>query len=197
MAPHCAIPGDYLSDTPLSVFGVSTWAIGWEPLPTNGVSQRYLRENLRKQGKRGAIPILKILRVVHLLRVVFSVWRGDLLSRRTLCGQHFPALGPGPGRRVGGQPLRLKPPVLPPGTTHPHLSSLLPAPFPFPCLPLGSACVSGCMLRLLLACSRGRIRKGYLLPGRVGRGAVGADPGSFPGLRFPLFCDRQIEPGPG
>ena len=32
----------------------------------------------------------KILRVVNLLRVVFLVRRGDLLSRRTLCGHHFP-----------------------------------------------------------------------------------------------------------
>ena len=34
--------------------------------------------------------VLKILRVVNLLRVVFLVRRGDLLSRRTLCGHHFP-----------------------------------------------------------------------------------------------------------
>ena len=34
--------------------------------------------------------LLKILRVVNLLRVVFLVRRGDLLSRRTLCGHHFP-----------------------------------------------------------------------------------------------------------
>ena len=34
--------------------------------------------------------VLKILRVVNLLRVVFLVRRDDLLSRRTLCGHHFP-----------------------------------------------------------------------------------------------------------
>ena len=34
--------------------------------------------------------VLKILRVVNLLRVVFLVRRGDLLSRRTLYGHHFP-----------------------------------------------------------------------------------------------------------
>ena len=34
--------------------------------------------------------VLKILRVVNLLRVVFLVRRGDLLSRRALCGHHFP-----------------------------------------------------------------------------------------------------------
>ena len=32
--------------------------------------------------------VLKI-RIANLLRVVFLVWRGDLLSRRTLCGHHF------------------------------------------------------------------------------------------------------------
>ena len=34
--------------------------------------------------------VLKVLRVVNLLRVVFLVRQGDLLSRRTLCGHHFP-----------------------------------------------------------------------------------------------------------
>ena len=34
--------------------------------------------------------VLKILRVVNLLRVAFLVQRGDLLSRRTLWGRHFP-----------------------------------------------------------------------------------------------------------
>ena len=34
--------------------------------------------------------VLKILRVVNLLHVVFLVRRDDLLSRRTLCGHHFP-----------------------------------------------------------------------------------------------------------
>ena len=34
--------------------------------------------------------VLKILRIVNLLRVVFLVWRGDLLSRRALCGHQFP-----------------------------------------------------------------------------------------------------------
>ena len=34
--------------------------------------------------------VLKIVRVVNLLRVVFLARRGDLLSRRTLCGHHFP-----------------------------------------------------------------------------------------------------------
>ena len=41
-----------------------------------------------RQSQRTAV--LKILRVVNLLRVVFLVRRGDLLSRRTLCGHHFP-----------------------------------------------------------------------------------------------------------
>ena len=34
--------------------------------------------------------VLKILRVVNFLRVLFLVRRGDLLSRRALCGHHFP-----------------------------------------------------------------------------------------------------------
>ena len=34
--------------------------------------------------------VLKILRVVNLLRVVFLVRRGDLLSQHSLCGHHFP-----------------------------------------------------------------------------------------------------------
>ena len=34
--------------------------------------------------------VLKILRVVNLLLVVFLVRQADLLSRRTLCGHHFP-----------------------------------------------------------------------------------------------------------
>ena len=34
--------------------------------------------------------VLKILRVVNLLRVAFLVRRGDLLSRRALCGHQFP-----------------------------------------------------------------------------------------------------------
>ena len=34
--------------------------------------------------------VLKILRVVNLLLVVFLVHRGDLLSRRSLCGHDFP-----------------------------------------------------------------------------------------------------------
>ena len=34
--------------------------------------------------------VLKIVRVVNLLRIVFLVRRGNLLSRRTLCGHHFP-----------------------------------------------------------------------------------------------------------
>ena len=34
--------------------------------------------------------VLKILRLVNLLRVVFSLSPCDLLSRRTLCGPHFP-----------------------------------------------------------------------------------------------------------
>ena len=34
--------------------------------------------------------VLKILRVVNLLRVVFLVRQRDLLSRRILCGHHFP-----------------------------------------------------------------------------------------------------------
>ena len=34
--------------------------------------------------------VLKILRVVNLLRVVFLVRRGDLLSWRALCGHQFP-----------------------------------------------------------------------------------------------------------
>ena len=34
--------------------------------------------------------VLKIVRVVNSLRVVFLVRQGDLLSRRTLCGHQFP-----------------------------------------------------------------------------------------------------------
>ena len=34
--------------------------------------------------------VLKVVRVVNLLRVVFLVRRGDLLSRHTLCGHRFP-----------------------------------------------------------------------------------------------------------
>ena len=34
--------------------------------------------------------VLKIVRVVNLLRIVFLVRRGDLLSQRTLCRHHFP-----------------------------------------------------------------------------------------------------------
>ena len=34
--------------------------------------------------------VLKIVRVVNLLRVLFLVRRGPLLSRRVLCGHHFP-----------------------------------------------------------------------------------------------------------
>ena len=45
-------------------------------------------------AQNGILPkgpaVLKILRVVNLLCVVFLVRRGDLLSRRTLCGHHFP-----------------------------------------------------------------------------------------------------------
>ena len=72
MAPYCAIPRDYLSDTPpiarYGVLGVSTWPIVCDapspflsvspldsmrsggaippPPPTKGVSQRYLRDTL-------------------------------------------------------------------------------------------------------------------------------------------------------
>ena len=72
VAPYCAIPRDYLSDTPLlramGFFGVSTWPIGcdtpapfsehfplgehakWRcdtpPPPSKGVSQRYLCDSL-------------------------------------------------------------------------------------------------------------------------------------------------------
>ena len=81
MAPYCAIPRDYLSNTPIArygVFGVSTWPIGcdtpspfserfplgehakWRcdtpPPPTKGVSQRYLRDTPPKEGKMRAIP---------------------------------------------------------------------------------------------------------------------------------------------
>ena len=75
VAPYCAIPRDYLSDTPpiarYGVFGVSTWPIGCDtPFPFSerfpskehakwrcnipppkGVSQRYWGDTLWKQGK--------------------------------------------------------------------------------------------------------------------------------------------------
>ena len=76
VAPYCAIPRDYLSDTPpaiarYGVFGVATWPIGcdtpspfsenfalgehakWrcDTPPSKGVSQRYLRDTLWKQRK--------------------------------------------------------------------------------------------------------------------------------------------------
>ena len=83
VAPHCAIPRDYLSD-PIArygVSGVSTWPIGcdtpspfserfplgehakWRcdtpPPPTKGLSQRYLRDTLWKQGKWVRYPPLR------------------------------------------------------------------------------------------------------------------------------------------
>ena len=84
MAPYCAIPRDYLSDTPLlraMGFLVSQHGqLGAIPLPlfwafppwracevevryppSKGVSQRYLRDTLWKQGQTRAIPPSAIL----------------------------------------------------------------------------------------------------------------------------------------
>ena len=68
-----------------------------------GISNRLLTHAtprfVDRQGSLSATPglanpkdpaVLKILRVVNLLRVLFLVQRGDLLSRRVLCGHHFP-----------------------------------------------------------------------------------------------------------
>ena len=51
----------------------------------------------RKKARKGRTPgtqsppaVLKILRVINLLRVVFLVRHGDLLSWRNLCGHHSP-----------------------------------------------------------------------------------------------------------
>ena len=50
VAPYCAIPRDYLSDTPLLRGGAI-------PLPpSTGVSQRYLRDTLWKTRQVGATP---------------------------------------------------------------------------------------------------------------------------------------------
>ena len=48
----------------------------------------FLAEIITKHPKDPAV--LKIVRVVNSLRVVFLVRQGDLLSRRTLCGHQFP-----------------------------------------------------------------------------------------------------------
>ena len=86
MAPYCAIPRDYLSDTPrgaiarYGVFGVSAWPIGCDtpspflsvsPLesmrsggaipPSKGVSRRCLRDTPSKQGKWVRYPPSAIL----------------------------------------------------------------------------------------------------------------------------------------
>ena len=47
------------------------------------------KEKLRENHPKDP-AVLKILRVVNLLRVVFLVRRGDLLSRRSLCRPDFP-----------------------------------------------------------------------------------------------------------
>ena len=49
------------------------------------IVDKYLKPSFAKDP-----AVLKILRVVNLLRVLFLVRRGDLLSRRVLCGHHFP-----------------------------------------------------------------------------------------------------------
>ena len=84
VAFYCAIPRDYLSDTPLlramgflvpqhgqfgaippppflSVSPLESMRSGGAILPTKGVSQRYLRDTLRKQGKMCPIPPSAIL----------------------------------------------------------------------------------------------------------------------------------------
>ena len=81
-------------------FGVTLiiWGFGGGGSRGHGGSQLWLVPCIRSQ-KNVRNPnhhypkdpsVLKILRVVNLLRVVFLVRRGDLLSRRTLCGRHFP-----------------------------------------------------------------------------------------------------------
>ena len=68
VAPSCATPRDYLSDTPLkppilSVSPLESMRSGGAipAPPTKGVSQRYLRDTLWKQGKMRAIPLCDAL----------------------------------------------------------------------------------------------------------------------------------------
>ena len=61
----------------------------------NAMRLRAMQSRTPKQscGNPKDPAVLKILRVVNLLRVVFVVRRGDLLSRRSLCGHDSPSWG--------------------------------------------------------------------------------------------------------
>ena len=64
----------------------------WGPKDTEILHEHSLRvvQFVCEQSNPKDPAVLKILRVVNSLRVVFLVRRGDLLSRCTLRGHHFP-----------------------------------------------------------------------------------------------------------
>ena len=68
------------------IFLPCMWGLGFQ-----NDSPRLLAEGVSKTLPNPKGPRrTKIIRVVNLPRVVFLVRRGDLLSRRTLCGHRFP-----------------------------------------------------------------------------------------------------------
>ena len=59
LAAFCAIPRDYLSDTPYCALSWRAYEVRCDTLDTKGVSQRYLRDTTWKQAKTVRYPSLR------------------------------------------------------------------------------------------------------------------------------------------